>query len=317
MKDNKLTRRNFIKLAAVAGTSLTLIPKLAKSNTNVPPPTTPPTIPPTILCISWDGADIRSLISRLNFGKLPNLNKLTVVRLECGGCSKTKPGHVEALTGLDYWTTNVYSNDKFEEVPKEYSLFWRIKETYPSYWCGCIFSKGVNTGDSQGEPWRPFGDWARNGGIEYYANDLVPMSMKKTNTHLANAISQFQYPGIIYCHYKQPDTAGHAEGMDSILYKKKLRELDNALGWALSSLRPDFVIMYSDHGFDGPGMHTHDHAPHGFIASNMALAADGQRRDVAFTIMELLSLPVETYEEHPDGKSLLIQCKCQQPIRSF
>jgi hypothetical protein len=298
MKDNNLTRRNFIKLAAVAGTSLTLIPKLAKSNTNVPP---------TILCISWDGADIRSLIPLLRAGKLPNLAELTVVRLECGGCSKTKPGHVEALTGLDYWITQVYSNDKFKEVPKEYSLFWRIKETYPNYWCGCIFSKGVNTGDSQGEPWRPFGDWARHGGIEYYANHLVPMSMEQTNTHLTRAISQFEYPGIIYCHYKQPDTSGHAEGMDSTPYRSKLRELDNALGWALHSLFPDFVIIYSDHGFDAPGKHTHDHAPHGFIAGNMSLAANGQRRDVARTIMGLLSLPVKTYEVHPDGKSLLIE----------
>ena len=297
MEGNSLTRRNFIKLAAFVGTSLKMPQKLAEAGTKSLP---------SILCISWDGADIRSIITLLRYGELSNLANLYVERLECGGCSKTKPGHVEALTGLDYWTTKIYSNDEFREMPKRYSLFWKIKKAYPHYWCACIFSKGVHTGDGPGEPWANFGDWAKNGGIEYYANNSpILMSSDETNIHLTYAMHQFEYPGLIYCHYKQPDIAGHVKGMDSYLYKERLRELDNFLGWTLSYLNPDITILYSDHGFDNPGEHTHHHAPHGFVASNMPLIANGQRRDIAFTIMDLLSMPMKTYETPLDGKSLL------------
>jgi hypothetical protein len=299
---SSLTRRDFFKLAVAAGVSLTILPpgKRAQADTGTPPS--------RVLWLSWDGADWRTVSAMAQAGELPNLATLNIVRLDCGGCSVTKPGHVEAITGLDYWKTKVYTNTLFREVPAKWSAFWKIKNAYPTYWCGCIFSKGEHTGDAQGRPWRPLKDWALAGGMEYYYNfsveDLADVTIEQTNARLAEALSLFTAPGLLYCHWAEPDCTGHLEGMDSEPYRACLRQLDDALGTAVAAITPDVVVVYSDHGFNGPGETGHAFAPNGFLAASTPLLANGVRRDVAYTMMNILGLPVASFSPRLCGKDL-------------
>jgi len=300
-----LTRRDFFKLAVAAGVTLAVSPQGGKA---LAEGTDTPT---SVLWLSWDGADLRTVEAMLASGDLPNLAALHVVRLECGGCSVTKPGHVEAITGLDYWKTKVYTNVNFKEVPVKWSAFWKIKNAYPGNWCGCIFSKPEHTGDRPGRPWNPLRNWALSGGLNYYYNFSADESLsggdatiEQTNARLAEALAQFSAPGLMYCHWAEPDATGHTDGMDSPAYRDRLRQLDDALGTAAAAVNPDLVVVYSDHGFNGPGEYGHGFAPEGFLAASVPLASGGVRRDVAYTLMKMLGLPAEGFTPILCGKDL-------------
>jgi hypothetical protein len=298
------TRRDFLKLAGIFSTSLILSPKDSTVEASE--------VPSRILWLSWDGADYRTILAMLAAGELPNLANLYVVRLEAAGCSVTKPGHVEAITGLDYWKTGVRTNSAYKEVPVRWTAFWKIKNILPSYWCGCIFSKTFHTGDAPKEPWRPLGDWASSGGLDYYFNArqrgtaTESLTIEQTNFYMDEALSSFKSPGLLYCHWAEPDEAGHVAGMDSDLYRQRIRRLDEALGRAYV-ISPDLVFLYSDHGFNNPGSSAHGYAPHGFLASSVPVfnnPSNGVRRDVAYTLLKILGLPVETFSPTLCGKDI-------------
>jgi hypothetical protein len=290
-----LTRRDFLKFGLAAGATLVL-PRAAQAD---------PT--PSILWIGWDGADYRSVTNLLGSGGLPNLARLHTVRLDCAGCTQTKPGWVEIVNGLEYPQTGVLSNKRFKEVARDYLFFYRLKAALPSYWCGCIFSKTAHTGDGLGKPWHQLRTWTLAGGMELYrhASDVGhPLSVAETNGFLSDALSGYGPPGLLLCHYAEPDETGHDSGLDSPEYLHELVLLDQALGWATSAMQPDIVIVCSDHGFNQPGARIHSDAPHGFISCNLGLVANGVRRDVGYTVARMLGVPLETLSPPLRGKDL-------------
>jgi len=292
----ELTRRDFLKGAVAAALVGSLPRKAAASN------------PPSILWMSWDGADWRVIKAMLDAGQLPNLARLYCVRLEAAGCSLTKPGHNEVLTGLDDWKTKVFTNAKYKEVPKEWFLFWKVKQTFAGYWCGCILGK-FQMSDGYGQPCRQLGLWARAGGLDHYYNCKDKgnsLTLEETNTRFQVALSEFQHPGLLYCLWAEPDLSGHKACMESALYQSALSQLDASLGIALNSVSPDYIFIYSDHGFDDPGINHHKNAPNGFLASNIPMSPYGIRRDLAYTLHKILQMPVEQCEPRLSGKDLRI-----------
>lgn len=290
-----LSRRDFLKAGLFAGAAIVL-PQATRASSM-----------PSILWMGWDGADYRTITNLLAAGQLPNLGRLHTVRLDCAGCTQTKPGWVEIVNGLEYSQTGVYTNKRYKEVAREKTLFWRLKKSLPSYWCGCVLSKKNHTGDGPGEPWRPVRPWALAGGLDYYCSARQVghnLSIAETNYCLGEMLSRLRAPGLIFCHYARPDRSGHESGMDSPEYQADILALDEALGWAMSAMQPEVVIVCSDHGFNHSGARAHTDAPDGFISSTLALRDEGVRRDVGYTVARILGLPLESWSPPLRGKDL-------------
>jgi 2,3-bisphosphoglycerate-independent phosphoglycerate mutase len=134
---------------------------------------------------------------------------------------------------------------------------------------------------------------------------MKDMTIEKTNAELAKAVAGFKSPGLFFCHWAEPDVTGHKSGMDSEPWCERIIELDKTLGKLTEAIKPDFVLIYSDHGFDGPKSRQHNHAPHGFVACSRTLACGGVRRDVAYTVLTVLGVPLDGPDHTLCGKSLI------------
>jgi predicted AlkP superfamily pyrophosphatase or phosphodiesterase len=111
----------------------------------------------------------------------------------------------------------------------------------------------------------------------------------------------------MFCHYCKPDETGHTHGMDSPEYLNDLTLLDAALGEAIDVMKPNYVIVCSDHGFDGPGETDHGNAPDAFIASNLPLEHNCVRRDVGYMVDRILGplpVPLDTEQVPANEKPL-------------
>ena len=87
------------------------------------------------ILISWDGALREHVRAALARGKLPNLEKLArqgaLVDIDVTGHqTDTKAGHAQLLTGYDPSLTGVYSNGKFNPIPRGYSIFERLTQAF-------------------------------------------------------------------------------------------------------------------------------------------------------------------------------------------
>ncbi len=90
--------------------------------------------PRNIILIGWDGAQREHVLEGLERGELPNLKQLTsegsLVAIDIRGKTDTKAGWSQILTGYDPDVTGVYSNAKFQPVPKGLSVFERLKARF-------------------------------------------------------------------------------------------------------------------------------------------------------------------------------------------
>ncbi len=290
-----LTRRDLFKAAAGLGLAA-FIGRAAEARAAGPGES------PSILILGWDGADYRTVT---NYAHLyPTLSALHLARLDCAGCTMTKPGWSELINGLDCDASGIFTNEKFRPLLLADILFYKLALAKPQYYGACIWSKRGNTGDQPGYPWHEMRGWALGGGLDYYkCAQFTNLSLEATWLHLQRAVYMCTHPGLVFCHYSYPDTTGHRSGADSKEYLQKMVKLDGQLGWAMELMQPDVVFVVSDHGFDGPGTFDHRNAPDGFIASNLPLTANCVRRDFGFTLHQLLGL--QTEQPPLRGKSIL------------
>lgn len=97
-------------------------------------PATPPAQRNAIL-FSWDGVQREHLKECLSRNELPNLAALIkeggMVNIDVTSHNTdTKAGHTQMLTGYDPDLTGVMSNGKFKAIPKGYSIFERLDQTF-------------------------------------------------------------------------------------------------------------------------------------------------------------------------------------------
>jgi hypothetical protein len=90
--------------------------------------------PQDVILIGWDGAHRDHVKALLKEDKLPNLRKLiaegTMVDIDVMEVTDTKAGWSQILTGYKAAVTGVYSNGRYQSIPKGYSIFERLREFF-------------------------------------------------------------------------------------------------------------------------------------------------------------------------------------------
>jgi arylsulfatase A-like enzyme len=93
-----------------------------------------PKPPKNIVLIGWDGAQRAHVRECLEKDELPALKKLSeegkLVDIDIREITDTKAGWTQILTGYRAEATGVYSNGKFQPIPKGLTLFERLKKQY-------------------------------------------------------------------------------------------------------------------------------------------------------------------------------------------
>jgi hypothetical protein len=87
-----------------------------------------------VLLIGWDGAQREHLQQCLNRGELPNLAALgragALVDVDVTETTDTKAGWSQILTGYSAKVTGVYSNRKYQPIPRGLTIFERLEQFY-------------------------------------------------------------------------------------------------------------------------------------------------------------------------------------------
>ncbi len=90
--------------------------------------------PKNVILFGWDGAQRDHVNECLSRNELPNLQKLIdggrYVKIDIEGITDTKAGWSQILTGYSPEVTGVYSNRKYQPVPKGLSIFERLEEHF-------------------------------------------------------------------------------------------------------------------------------------------------------------------------------------------
>jgi arylsulfatase A-like enzyme len=90
--------------------------------------------PRNVILIGWDGAQREHVDQCLSRKELPNLQKLIdegkYVKIDIEGTTDTKAGWSQILTGYYPQVTGVYSNGRYQPVPKGLSIFERLEKKY-------------------------------------------------------------------------------------------------------------------------------------------------------------------------------------------
>ena len=90
--------------------------------------------PRNVILIGWDGAQREHVEQCLSRGELPNLKKLIdqgkYVKIDVEGTTDTKAGWTQILTGYYPEVTGVYSNGRYQPVPKGLSVFERLESQF-------------------------------------------------------------------------------------------------------------------------------------------------------------------------------------------
>ena len=90
--------------------------------------------PQNVILIGWDGAQREHVEQCLVRKELPNLQRLIgqgkYVRIDVEGTTDTKAGWSQILTGYYPEVTGVYSNGRYQPVPKGLSIFERLENNF-------------------------------------------------------------------------------------------------------------------------------------------------------------------------------------------
>lgn len=148
--------------------------------------------------------------------------------------------------------------------------------------------------------------------LDYYATGLGPAD-KVTAAALAALKKYRKKPFFAFIHFEEPDEQGHLYGENSAEYGAAMKAADRRLGEILERLRSlgiyDKTVVYvtSDHGMDEGG-YEHFKAPYMFLAANSGRKLqDGDRKDVALTLLAEYGVDAAGLAPAPDGKSLAVK----------
>ena len=90
--------------------------------------------PRNVILIGWDGAQREHVEQCLARNELPNLKRLSdqgkFVKIDVEGTTDTKAGWSQILTGYYPAVTGVYSNGRYQPVPKGLSVFERLEKQF-------------------------------------------------------------------------------------------------------------------------------------------------------------------------------------------
>jgi predicted AlkP superfamily pyrophosphatase or phosphodiesterase len=270
------------------------------------------------ILISWDGALREHVKGDLAKKKLPNLARLAgegaLVDIDVTGHqTDTKAGHAQMLTGYEPALTGVYSNGRFDAIPRGYSIFERLQQAFgPSALTTIMLTaKDHNLGSqgpgllSKAEPFH-----LTREAVTVWDGDQL-RSAANVGGRAINYIDQYgKGRFFLFIHFKDIDANGHTHGEDSDDYDNALVECDYWLGRILEALKrkgiDDRTLVYvtADHGFN-VGSKGHGHAPHIFLGSNdPQIRQAGQQRDITPTVLAAMGVDLSKITPPLPGKAL-------------
>jgi hypothetical protein len=271
------------------------------------------------ILISWDGAGGDHIRAAVRAGKLPNLARMTkpgagaLVDLEVTGHgTDTKPGHAQMLTGYDANLTGVYSNTKFGAIPRGYTIFERLQQTFgKGIVTIMVTGKGPNLGSQNPEGGSPEPFSLTRPSLTVWDGDLIRPARivgEHALRHLERYAGKERF--FLFVHFADVDVGGHYFGEDSAEYDRALVEVDEWLGKILDALASkgvaDRTLVYvsADHGFD-KGTKRHSGASHIILGSNdPKVTLAGEQRDIAPTVLAAMGVDVAKIAPRLPGKVL-------------
>ncbi|MEP0765661.1 MAG: alkaline phosphatase family protein [Fimbriimonadia bacterium] len=301
-----------------------------------------------VILVGWDGAQRAHIQECLHRGELPTLARLSkegaLVNIDIEGVTDTKAGWSQILTGYSPEVTGVYSNRRFQPIPKGLTVFERLEQHFgPSRFVTvAVVGKmgNVDDGPPIKRPVRPNitperrrqllqggGSIVNEGGkpylvvpgkpyynvsstLDFWRNGLIEDD--KVGELTLELLEKYRdRPFFFFVHFASVDHNGHKFGENSKQYNDALISNDRWTGRILAKLRKlgiyDKTIVYvtADHGFD-EGQKTHRNAPYVTLATNDPRGlVPGKRVDVAPTILDAFGLDLASFHPRLDGKSLI------------
>lgn len=307
-----------------------VIPKVA--------PTPPAPSLRNVILVGWDGAQRNHVQESLAKGELPNLKQLAsegnLVAIDIYRTTDTKAGWTQILTGYEPEVTGVFSNGRYEPIPKGYTIFERLEGFFGKdnfITVAVIGKKGHVDNDppqkrrfKEGD--RVEGEIVTENGVKYqlipgkpYYNtspnmDIFINGLEEDEKVGAKAIELLQQykdkPFFFFVHFAQVDHKGHQFGENSREYNDALISADKWTGNIVQKLkelnlyRETLIYVTSDHGFD-EGQKSHNDAPYVFLGTNdPKVMRRGQRADITPTILDRFGLDLNTIQPPLDGHPL-------------
>jgi len=303
--------------------------------------------PQNVILFGWDGAQRDHVNDCLSRKELPNLQKLidqgTCVEIDIEGKTDTKAGWSQILTGYYPEVTGVYSNGKYQPVPKGLSIFERLEKHFgPDQFvtvavigkkahCGEInppskMRVGTEAEKKIAEAKNPKGQIVEENGVKYriipgspYYNMYSALEVwefgltldEKVGTRALELLEKHKdKPFFFFVHFAEVDSKGHKDGENSKQYNDALISNDFWTGKIMDKVKAlglaektQFYVT-ADHGFNEDGK-GHSFAPYVFLATNnKSVNRNGRRQDVAPTVLEAFGLDLSKLRPALDGVSL-------------
>ncbi len=156
-------------------------------------------------------------------------------------------------------------------------------------------------------PGKPWYNAAK--GMDLFVNHLKE-NEAVGNRAIAELTRRRDHRFFFFVHFELPDHIGHIYGENSPQYAEAIRSDDEWTGRILETLKRlnlydrTLVLVTSDHGFD-EGTRGHRYAPYIFLGSNdPSLSRDGDRMDIAPTILKRFGIDLRTVRPALDGTPL-------------
>jgi len=300
--------------------------------------------PQNIILVGWDGAQRNHIYECLGREELPSLKKLAsegaLVDIDILGVTDTKAGWSQIMTGYNPAVTGVYSNGRYQPVPKGLSIFERLEKHFGAddFVTVAVIGKKGHCGeidppqkirlDSEEEAKKKVAGSkiVEEEGVKYriipgspYYNMYTALEVwefgleldEKVGSRALEMLEKYKdKPFFFFVHFAQVDHKGHKHGENSKEYNDALISNDLWTGKIMEKLKElglyDKTLIYvtADHGFD-EGKTSHSDAPYVFLGTNdPKVARRGERADVAPTILARFGLDLSSFEPALDGQSL-------------
>lgn len=268
--------------------------------------------PRDIILIGWDGSQLNHVKECLDRGELPNLKKLSsegsFVEIEVRGHqTETEPGFAQILTGYDDETSGVRANDKYQAIPKGYTIFERLEDHFghDKFVTVALINKGHRL--NSGTPEKPYYNAGK--AADVFINGLN--EDRKVASEAERLLEEYKgRPFFFFLQFAAADKTGHEFGENSKEYNDALISCDKLTGDIVKKLKSlklygrTIIYVTADHGFD-EGQKGHGYAPYVFMATNDPRGINqGFEADVTPTILDRFGVDTGKISPPLDGKPL-------------
>ncbi len=259
------------------------------------------------------------------------------------GRTETKPGWAEIVTGYGPEKTGVFENKKYAPIPAGYTMHERLEGHFGDENISTVFLSGkkhnlgtrgphdICTNCTRGTWFKGADGVLQKGSRErrlvkmkgepyFLSRDNIDFFENGLGTaeHVGRTLNEYierlkDRRFFIFVEFREPDQpGGHTHGENSAEYSQGIILDDEWLGKTVDKLKElgihedTLIYITSDHGFD-EGKNEHFNAPHVFLAANdkEVTAKDGDRKDIAPTIMQRFGMDIGAITPLLDGRSLL------------